>query len=131
VTVGDDAASVRRARTRLLRFAEHRVLTYASATEILDSGIASAPDGVILDIHLGGMSGVKLFSQLREAGHSLPVLIITAHDDAHAREAAAQAGCAADPRKLLDAKAYLAEVAAAPKAAASMNTVALRRAVVF
>jgi len=92
VAVVDDDASVRRARTRLLRSAEHRVLTYASATEFLDSGIASAPDGVILDIPLGGMSGVELLSQLRESGHSLPVLIITAHDDAQARTAAAHAG---------------------------------------
>ncbi len=118
VTVVDDAASVRRARTRPLRSAEHRVLTYASATEFLDSGIASAPDGVILDIHLGGMSGVELFSQHRESGHGLPVLIITAHDDAHAREAAAHAGWTAYPRKPLDAKIFLDEVVAATKGAA-------------
>ncbi len=118
VTVVDDAASVRRARTRPLRSAEHRVLTYASATEFLDSGIASAPDGVILDIHLGGMSGVELFSQLRESGHSLPVLLITAHDDAHARQAAAHAGCTAYPRKPLGAKEPLEEVAAVMKSAA-------------
>ncbi len=111
VTVVDDAASVRRARTRPLRSAEHRGLTYASATEFLDSGIASAPDGVILDIHLGGMSGVELFSQLRESGHGLPVLLITAHDDAHA-------GCTAYLRKPLGAKEPLEEVAAVMKSAA-------------
>ena len=114
----DDDASVGRARTRHLRSAEHRVLTYASATEFLDSGIACAPDGVILDIHWGGMSGLEPLSQLRQSGHSLPVLIITAHDDAQTRTAAAHAGCTAHLRRPLDAKTFLAEVAVATKGAA-------------
>ena len=55
VFVVDDDASVRRALTRLLQSAGIRVLTYASATEFLDTGISSAPGCLILDIHLGGM----------------------------------------------------------------------------
>jgi FixJ family two-component response regulator len=118
VAVVDDDASVRRALTRLLQSAEIRVLTYASAAEFLDIGIASAPDCLILDIHLGGMSGLELLSRLRESGHGLPVLMITAHDDAQAREAAAREGCAAYLRKPLDAKVLLEEVATAVKRAA-------------
>ena len=118
VAVVDDDASVRRALTRLLQSAGLRVLTCASATEFLATGISSAPDCVILDIHLGGMSGLELLSRLRESGLSLPVLIITAHDDAQTREAAAQAGCTAYLRKPLDAKTLLEEVAATMKRAA-------------
>ena len=118
VAVVDDDASVRRALTRLLQSAELRVLTYASATEFLESGTSSAPDCLILDIHLGGMSGLELLSRLRELGHDLPVLIITAHDDAQAREAAARGGCAVYLRKPLDAKVLLEEVATAMKRAA-------------
>ena len=118
VAVVDDDASVRRALTRLLQSAGLRVLTCASATEFLATGISSAPDCVILDIHLGGMSGLELLSRLRESGLSLPVLIITAHDDAQTREAAAQAGCTAYLRKPLDGKMLLDEVAAAMKRAA-------------
>jgi FixJ family two-component response regulator len=115
VAVVDDDASVRRALTRLLQSAGNRALTYASATEFLDTGLSSAPDCVILDIHLGGMSGLELLSRLRELGVNLPVLIITAHDDAQAREAAARGGCAAYLRKPLDARVLLEEVAAAMK----------------
>ena len=118
VAVVDDDASVRRALRRLLQSAELRVLTYASATEFLDTGVSSAPDCLILDIHLGGMSGLELLSRLRELEHNLPVLIITAHDDAQTREAAAQAGCAAYLRKPLDAKVLLEEVVATMKRAA-------------
>ena len=118
VAVVDDDTSVRRALTRLLQSADFRVLTYASATEFLDSGIGSAPDCVILDIHLGGMSGLEMLLRLRESGHNLPVLIITAHDDAQSREAAARGGCVAYLRKPLDAKVLLDEVAAAMKSAA-------------
>ena len=118
VAVVDDDASVRRALTRLLQSADLRVLTYASATEFLDTGISSAPDCMILDIHLGGMSGLELLSRLRKFGQSLPIVIITAHDDAQTREAAAQAGCTAYLRKPLDAKVLLEEVATAMKRAA-------------
>ncbi len=118
VAVVDDDASVRRALTRLLQSAGLRVLTCASATEFLATGISSKPDCVILDIHLGGMSGLELLSRLRESGHNLPILIITAHDDAQTREAAAQAGCTAYLRKPLDAETLLDEVAAAMKRAA-------------
>ena len=118
VAVVDDDASVRRALTRVLQSAGLRVLTCASATEFLATGVSSAPDCVILDIHLGGMSGLELLSRLRESGCSLPVLIITAYDDAQTREAAAQAGCTAYLRKPLDGKMLLDEVAAAMKRAA-------------
>ena len=118
VAVVDDDASVRRALTRLLQSADLRVFTYASAIEFLDTGLSSAPECLILDIHLGGMSGLELLSRLRELGHNLPVLIITAHDDAQAREAAARGGCTAYLRKPLDAKLLLEEVATAMKRAA-------------
>jgi FixJ family two-component response regulator len=118
VAVVDDDASVRRALTRLLQSADLRVLSYASATEFLESGTSSAPDCLILDIHLGGMSGLELLSRLRELGNNLPVLIITAHDDAQTRESAARGGCAAYLRKPLDARVLLEEVATAMKRAA-------------
>src|SRR5512143_3321687 len=118
VAVVDDDASVRRALTRLLQSADLRVLTYASATEFLDTEIASAPECLILDIHLGGMSGLELLSRLRESGHGLQILMITAHDDAQAREAAARGGCVGYLCKPLDAKVLLEEVATAMKGAA-------------
>ena len=118
VAVVDDDASVRRALMRLLQSAGLRVLTYASATEFLDTGTSSNPECLILDIHLGGMSGLELLSQLRISGRDLPVLIITAYDDSQAREAARQRGCKAYLLKPLDAQVLLQEVLGAVKSAA-------------
>lgn len=118
VAVVDDDASVRRALTRLLQSAEFYVVTYASAAEFLDKAPSSDPACLILDIHLGGMTGLELLSRLRESGNNLPVVLITAHDDAQTREAAAQAGCTAYFRKPLDAKALLEEVVTATGRAA-------------
>jgi FixJ family two-component response regulator len=118
VAIVDDDASVRRALKRLLQSAEFQVLTYASAAEFLETGVSSSPACLVLDIHLGGMSGLELLSQLRESGNDLPVLIITAHDDAQSREAATHAGCVAYLRKPLEAKTLLEEVATAMKRAA-------------
>jgi FixJ family two-component response regulator len=118
VAIVDDDASVRRALTRLLKSAGLQVLTYASAAEFLSSGLSQRPHCLLLDIHLGGMSGLELLSQLRASGYDLPVLIITAHDDAQAREAAKQGKCAAYLRKPVDAKVLLEEIVTAMKDAA-------------
>ncbi len=118
VAIVDDDTSVRRALTRLLQSAGLQVVAYASASEFLASGLSSPPACVLLDIHLGGMNGLELLSRLRELGNDLPVLIITAHDNAQAREAAVQAGCTAYLCKPLDAKLLLEEVATAVKRAA-------------
>lgn len=118
VAVVDDDASVRRGLARLLRSADLQVHTYASAAEFLDTGLPIAPACVILDIHLGGMSGLELLARLHASGSDLPVIVITAHDDAQAREATARAGCTAYLRKPLDAKVLLEEVAAAMTRAA-------------
>jgi FixJ family two-component response regulator len=118
VAVVDDDASVRRALTRLLKSAGIQAVTYASAAEFLESGLSSHPDCLILDIHLGGMSGLELLAQVRESDSDLSVLIITAHDNVQAREAANQLGCIAYLRKPYDAAILLQEVFAAMKSAA-------------
>ena len=53
----------------------------------------------MLDIQLGGMSGIELHRQLQASGSSTPVIYITAHDEPETREQAQAAGCAAYFRK--------------------------------
>ena len=50
----------------------------ANGTDGLERARMDAPDLVILDLMLPGMSGYTLLQRLRDAGHETPVLIMTA-----------------------------------------------------
>ena len=98
VVIVDDDSSVRRALSRLLRMAGLRVALFASAADLL-ADMPAAPACLVLDIHLGGMSGLDLLARFRAEGNTIPVLIITAHDDPSSRELATKAGFVAYLRK--------------------------------
>ena len=53
----------------------------------------------MLDVQLGGMSGLELAEQLTAAGGRAPFICITAHDEPEVRARATAAGCAAFFRK--------------------------------
>jgi FixJ family two-component response regulator len=109
----DDDLSVRRALPRLLRSEGYEPRAFASAQELLDSGFASEAACLILDIHLGGMSGLDLLEQLRAASIDTPVVIITAHDDSASRERSLRAGAAAYLRKPFEPASFLDAIASA------------------
>jgi len=91
VYVIDDDPSLLRALRRLLCADGFRVCTFSSAEEFLESPRAS-PACLVLDVHLGGLSGLDLQERLLAAGRRIPVVFITAHDDAVTRERAHRAG---------------------------------------
>ena len=53
------------------------------------------PDCLVLDIQLGGMSGLELQQRLRKLGAPAPIIFVTAHDAPGVREEAERAGCSA------------------------------------
>lgn len=115
VAIVDDDASVRRALKRLLASAGLDAITFASGAEYLEAGRSATPGCLVLDIHLGGMSGFDLHQRLTAAGDTVPVILITAHDDEPTRQRARQAGVAAYLRKPLDAVTLLEAIHAALK----------------
>ena len=90
LTIGvvEDDPSFLRALGRLLGAAGFSVAPFASAEEFLASDSAGAMSCLVLDVHLGGMSGFDLQQRLMEAGSPIPTVFITAHDDAITRERA-------------------------------------------
>ncbi|MQX45770.1 response regulator [Sinorhizobium medicae] len=50
---------------------------------------------VVLDMHLGGKSGIELLHRLRAFGINLPVIFITAVEDEGLELEAVKAGCVA------------------------------------
>lgn len=92
VCVIDDDESIQRALRRLLGATGFRVETFSSAEEFLNSEHLRRADCLVLDVHLGGLSGLDLQERLARSGAATPVVVITAHDDRPTRERAVRAG---------------------------------------
>jgi FixJ family two-component response regulator len=90
LTIGvvEDDPSFLRALRRLLSGAGFSVATFASAEEFLASESAGGTACLVLDVHLGGMSGFDLQQHLATAGIPIPTVFITAHDDPVTRKRA-------------------------------------------
>ena len=67
--------------------------TFESAEEFLQSALIESALGLVLDIHLGGMSGIELRRRLLANKSRIPVVFITAHDDEATRIEAFTVGC--------------------------------------
>src|SRR4029450_36330 len=107
VVIEDDPAS-QKALARVLRTGGYEAVVYASAEEFLSSPPPASPLGLLLDVHLGGMSGLALQRRLGTEGSPIPMIIIPAFDDVRSREQAERLGCVAYLRKPCEAETILA-----------------------
>jgi len=110
VAVVDDEESIRRSFGRLLRAARFQPITYASAEAFLEDTKHPKFDCLVLDIQLGGMSGLELRRRLSVVKDSTPVVFITAHDDPELCVQAEMAGCAGFFRKTDSGSDVLASI---------------------
>ena len=99
VAVIDDDESLGRSLGRLLRASGMQTITYASAEAFLADTKQPRFDCLVLDVQLGGMSGIALAQRLVAEGGHPPFIFITAHDDPQTRAGAHATGCAAYFRK--------------------------------
>jgi FixJ family two-component response regulator len=68
----EDDASLCNAVRRLLKSAQCRVITFASAEEFVQSDFQGSPDCLLEDIRLPGISGFELQEQLLASGTQIP-----------------------------------------------------------
>lgn len=99
VAVVDDDDSVCRSLARLLRTAGFHPVTYLSAEAFLEDRKRPRFDCMLLDIQLGGISGLELSHRLAAVNDDTPVVFITANDDPKVRAEAEASGCAGFFRK--------------------------------
>jgi len=99
VAIVDDDEALCRSLGRLLRAAGMESVSYASAEEFLVDTTQPPFDCLVLDIQLGGMSGIELGQRLTAERAPPPFVYITAYDDPEVRAAAEASGCAAYFRK--------------------------------
>lgn len=83
---------------------------YTSAEMFLEADSTSTIGCLVLDINLGGISGIQLRRQLSSLGSALPVIFITAFDDEAVEAEAREAGCLAYLHKPFAAKLLLSAV---------------------
>ena len=92
VFVVDDEISVRRAVRRLVLSLRHPVRLFSSAEQFLSQTESGTRGCLILDMRLPGITGLQLQQRLADQNWKLPVIFITAHDDAEARATALRGG---------------------------------------
>ncbi len=107
VGIVDDDESACRSVGRLLRAVGIHPITYASAESFLVDTKHPQFGCLVLDIQLGGISGIELAQRLRADGWRIPIIFITAHDDPESRAAAEVVCCAAYFRKTDSGKEVL------------------------
>jgi FixJ family two-component response regulator len=99
VAIVDDDPSLCRSLGRLLRAAGMQSVAYGSAEAFLADSGQPPFDCLVLDVQLGGISGLELGHWLAAEGGAPPIIYVTAYDDAETRRRAESAGCAAYFRK--------------------------------
>ena len=95
VAVVDDDPSMLKGVERLLNAHGFGTAVFTSAEDFLDRGDQSKVSCLVLDVNLGGMSGIELRRELQASGSELPVVFVTGVADEAARAAALREGCIA------------------------------------
>jgi len=110
VYVVDDDVSVRESVQALIRSANFRVETFASARELLERCRTEVPGCLVLDVNLPGLSGLELQQQLADADVQVPIVFITGHGDIPTSVRAMKSGALEFLTKPLDTDALLAAI---------------------
>jgi len=79
VFVVDDDASVRKALARSIQAAGLNAKLFASAREFLNQGPIEGPGCLVLDIHMPGLSGLGLQTELNSRNIQTPIIFMTGH----------------------------------------------------
>ena len=100
IAVVDDDLSFRTAIGRLLVLWGFRIESFASAEAYLQH--PPSAHCLVLDLHLGGMSGLELQARLTDEGRQIPIVFVTASEDSIVRRLALASGAAAFLQKPFD-----------------------------
>ena len=95
VAIIDDDPGVLRGLKRVLDASHFATKVYDCGEAFLDNNSGTQVSCLVLDIHLGGISGIETRRRLRAMGSKIPVIFMTAHDSVTIRREAMDAGCAA------------------------------------
>jgi len=107
IRVVDDDRAVSKAIQFLLENEDWTVQVFSSGEEFLVNEAPSVPGCIILDIQMGGISGIEVHKELIARESEVPIIFLTAHGDIPMAVEAMKEGAAEflvkplDPEKLL------------------------------
>jgi FixJ family two-component response regulator len=110
VVVVDDDKTMLRSLERLLNASGFDTELFCSAEAFLARTAGREAACLVLDIHLGGMSGIELRRQVGTSGSGVPVIFMTAFDDESTHEEAMKAGCVACLHKPFPARQLIGAI---------------------
>jgi FixJ family two-component response regulator len=99
IAVVEDDPSMLRGLIRLLLAHGFGVERFTSAESFLDDIAGCEAKCALVDIHLGGMSGIDLKRRLTSSGSDMPVIFMSAIDSEATRQEAFEVGCVAYLKK--------------------------------
>jgi FixJ family two-component response regulator len=92
VVVIDDNELMRDSLCDLVESAGIEVRCFGSAQEFLESDLHTKVACLIVDVRMPRMSGLELQARLKEERYNVPIIFITAYDDAEIRAQAMKDG---------------------------------------
>jgi len=117
VYIVDDDPSMRRSLARLLTLSNFHVRVFDSAEAFLKE-VDALPDGcLVLDIQLGGMTGLDLITLLSARGFRLPIIAMSGFHDERTECEALRLGARAFLHKPFEPQLLLDVIARAPRRA--------------
>src|SRR5882762_11529805 len=90
--VVDDDGGVRNALRRALTMEDFTVREAGDGAAALREIDSRLPDVIVLDISMPGLSGIEVTRQVRAAGRTLPICVLSARDEIDDRVAGLAAG---------------------------------------
>ena len=79
VLIVDDEPNIRASLADTFELEGYRCLTASDGPRALETLDAASVDLVILDLQMPGLDGIETLRRMREAGHDMPAMILTAH----------------------------------------------------
>lgn len=92
VAIVDDDESIRETTKDLLESAGLDAAAFASAEDLLNSGLLAGVRCAIADMRMPGMSGLALHEHLLATGHPVSTILMTAYPDEPVRARSLKAG---------------------------------------
>ncbi|WP_395675451.1 response regulator transcription factor [Inquilinus sp.] len=113
IAVIDDDHAIREALEDLLSSLGYRALPFASAEEFLGSPARSDVDCMVVDVRMGGMTGLDLQARLNAEGAPSPMIFMTSYTDEATRSKAMAGGAHSFLEKPVDADVLIGCLASA------------------